>query len=354
MKKLIIKIKKYISRKINIFFETYVFYKVKSKELNDKINTNKSTIWFIGAAHYDNIGDLAISESTTVFLNDYKNKYNIIEIRLCDYYKYIKAIKKHIKRSDIIILQGGGNMCFSYFDAEYNRRSVIAKFPNNKVIIFPVTIDYEENNRARFELNKTKKIYSKHDNLIICAREKKSYKIIKDNFSNNEVILIPDIVLYNDYKKYNLKRKGICLCLRKDIEKSNLSENVFKYFADKNCQYTDNVSDIKKVEIDERKKIVEDKMKEYASYELVITDRLHTMIFCYITKTPCLFLDNLNGKVLRVYNDWIKDSSCNYIKKLDINNIENQIKEFINIKPDNKAENIIKKCFEKLKECMED
>lgn len=61
MKKLIIKIKKYISRKINIFFETYVFYKIKSKELNDKINTNKSTIWFIGAAHYDNIGDLAIA-----------------------------------------------------------------------------------------------------------------------------------------------------------------------------------------------------------------------------------------------------------------------------------------------------
>ena len=142
--------------------------------------------------------------------------------------------------------------------------------------------------------------------------------------------------------------------MRKDIEKSNLSEKVIKYFVDKTCQYTDNVSDIKKVEIDERKKIVEDKMKEYASYELVITDRLHTMIFCYITKTPCLFLDNLNGKVLRVYNDWIKDSSCNYIKKLDINNIENEIKEFINIKPDNKAENIIKKCFEKLKECMED
>ena len=342
----------FIKRTFKNIILYYKYYKESKEYLKSFIGDDEKIIWFIGSAHYDNIGDLAISESTINFLKDNFKNYKIIEIRLCDYYRYLRAMKKNIKANDIIVLQGGGNMGYKYFDAEQNRRSVINNFKNNQIIIFPSTIDYGNTKREKKEFKKSIYIYNKHKKLTICAREGKSYNIMKKIY--RKVIFVPDIVLFNNFLFFNQKRKGICLCLRKDIEKSNLSEKVIKYFVDKTCQYTDNVSDIKKVEIDDRKKIVEDKMKEYASYELVITDRLHTMIFCYITKTPCLFLDNLNGKVLRVYNDWIKDSSCNYIKKLDINNIENEIKEFINIKPDNKAENIIKKCFEKLKECMED
>lgn len=38
---------------------------------------------------------------------------------------------------------------------------------------------------------------------------------------------------------------------------------------------------------------------------MVITDRLHGMIFCYITNTPCLVFQNNIYKVRETY-EWIK------------------------------------------------
>ncbi|HLS30591.1 MAG TPA: polysaccharide pyruvyl transferase family protein, partial [Flavobacteriaceae bacterium] len=46
----------------------------------------------------------------------------------------------------------------------------------------------------------------------------------------------------------------------------------------------------------------------FRSAELVITDRLHGMIFCYITGTPCVVFQNNNHKVRETY-DWIKSNT---------------------------------------------
>lgn len=43
----------------------------------------------------------------------------------------------------------------------------------------------------------------------------------------------------------------------------------------------------------------------FKSAKLVITDRLHGMIFCYLTNTPCLVFQNNNHKVRETY-EWIK------------------------------------------------
>ena len=50
---------------------------------------------------------------------------------------------------------------------------------------------------------------------------------------------------------------------------------------------------------------------EFASAELVVTDRLHGMIFATITGTPCLVFSNNNHKVSESYK-WIH--SLPYIK----------------------------------------
>ena len=48
--------------------------------------------------------------------------------------------------------------------------------------------------------------------------------------------------------------------------------------------------------------------EHFASSGLVITDRLHGMIFCAITNTPFIVLNNSNGKVRGVFNEWIKNN----------------------------------------------
>ena len=47
------------------------------------------------------------------------------------------------------------------------------------------------------------------------------------------------------------------------------------------------------------------KMEEFASARLVITDRLHGMVFSAITGTPCIVFGNYNYKVEGTY-EWIK------------------------------------------------
>ena len=62
--------------------------------------------------------------------------------------------------------------------------------PNNKIIFLPQTVwfEHEEN------MKKCAEILSRHKNLVICARDKVSYEILKKNFSN-EILLVPDMAL---------------------------------------------------------------------------------------------------------------------------------------------------------------
>ena len=47
------------------------------------------------------------------------------------------------------------------------------------------------------------------------------------------------------------------------------------------------------------------KLAAFSEVKLVITDRLHGMLFSAITHTPCIAIDNLSRKVSGVY-EWIK------------------------------------------------
>lgn len=327
------KIIKHIKRFIVRNYEKIVYFKSCYEDLCKKIdNSKKNRIWFIGSADYSNIGDLAISEATLFFIEQNRPNYTILEIRLSDYFKYVNAIKKLIKANDIIVLQGGGNMGFKYFDAEMNRRFVIKKFKKNKIIIFPSTIDYGLTLREKIEYNNSIKIYNKHKNLIICAREYKSYSIMKKIYNN--VILVPDIVLSLECKNYNLYRSKFIVCLRNDNEKTKYANTLLQKMQQMdNCLFIDNISQYKNISINLRKEIVMNKLKEISTAKIVITDRLHVMIFCVITETPCLFIDNSNNKISGVFDLWI-NKKCNYIKKIDNNiDINIQIKDMIKVKP---------------------
>lgn len=311
------KIYNHFRRKIIRVYEGYRYYDESKNEIRKICSDNrKNTIWFVGSAHYDNIGDLAISSATRAFLEkNFLAGYYLIEIRLCDYYKYEKVMKENIKEKDIIILQGGGNLGFKYFDAEFNRREVITKFPNNKIVVFPCTIDYGNTVREQYELKKSIKLYNGHGNLNIVAREQKSYELLRNLYNKCNIILEPDIVLNFDKELFEIERKDIGICLRNDLEKTNINIDTYELEKNYSLNKTDNISEEKNVSINSRNEIIKNKLKEIASYKAVLTDRLHFMIFCAITSTPCIFVNNTNKKLEGVYNLWLK--KYNYIKMYD-------------------------------------
>lgn len=303
----------------------YMYREIKwklKKYSNENISlgdNNKNKAYVFISADYGNLGDVAITYAQKLFLKEQLKNYEIIEVPSKETYAYIKYIKKIIKPNDIITLIGGGNMSNKYDGIEESRRMIVKEFKRNRIISFPQTIEFDDSTHGKVSLKRTKKMY-KHNNLILFAREKMSFEVMKRLFKGTEVYLAPDIVMYLKGKiiKEDTVRSGIGVCFRDDSEKSiedSLKSQILDVFNDEGKEYFDTYIGNENLVYDTRYNDLMNFIKKIASKELVITDRLHGMIFCYITNTPCLVIDNANHKIRSTYDTWLKD--CKYIKLID-------------------------------------
>lgn len=290
----------------------------------------KQKIILVGVPYHGNLGDGAIYYAEHRFIKDYFKDYKFYHVsenamRFCT-----NKIHKFINDDDIIFIHGGGNIGNLYKWQEDGRRKTIKKFKKNKIISFPQTIYFEDNEDGRKELEETKKIYNAHPDLTLIARESKSYVMMKECFPNNKVLFTPDIVTYLDETKDNVTRKGALLVMRNDREmklSNNEQAQIIKIVKDhyRDIKITDtHLREDKPMVFDKRIDALDKKFNEFRKAELVITDRLHGMIFSAITSTPCIALGNSNHKI---------ESSVKWFEKLKYikftNNIE-QIEEYIN------------------------
>lgn len=287
---------------------------------------DKKIVFIFGTPSHRNIGDLAIACAELEFVKYRIDRTVIINIPFPVIIKEKDIIYRAVTDSDIITGHGGGNMGDTYTIEEKCRRDFIKHFKNNKIIIFPQTIHFSNSKIGKNELAKTILIYGQHSNLTLIAREQISYEKMKNAFTTNKVILTPDIVLSMNISRAKNERRGILICLRDDIEskldKNNKREVIL--FAKQNfskVKCTDTISKDKLFLIRPKHRIVNQKLNEFKSSNLVITDRLHGMVFSAITGTPCIAITNFNHKVTGTY-EWIKHlpyiKFCDDISKLDI------------------------------------
>lgn len=277
-------------------------------------NLNKKKAYFFGIPTHSNIGDSAIVLAETEFLKTCGYK-RIVEITSQEYVSYRKCIKRLLPKKATIFLPGGGNMGSLWPVEEERRCQIIEDFKKHSIFVFPQTV-YYGNSQKDIELkNRTMQIYNSAHDMTIVAREEVSYHIMKELYPNCKIFFTPDIVLSMGRQKFNQNRQGILLCFRDDKERklsSAQKENFILALKQDGwiISLTDTLSDgeIQKVN---RKKIVEEKMKQIASSRIFITDRLHGMIFAAITETPCIVLANNHYKVSGTYK-WL--NNLNYIR----------------------------------------
>lgn len=291
----------------------------KGKEGVEKLwKDSRPKIYIIGTPDHDNLGDHAIALATEQYLGDYLTGYEIIDITEQEYWKYRDSLIKRVDaEKDIIVLQGGGNLGNQYMYIEKIRRDVI-KHVKAEQYLFPQTMFFTDTPVGNKELRKTKMIYGTHKILTLFAREKISFDMMKEAFPSNSVYLVPDIVLRYRVPKMFVDRKGILLCLRNDKEGALSFSN--REMIKKEClaqcsdvRYTDTCIKLY-ISKAEGKDAVYRKLNQIASAKVVITDRLHGMIFAALTQTPCIVLSNYNHKIKGVY-EWI--SRLDYIRYLD-------------------------------------
>lgn len=305
--------------------KTHYFWKLKMP-LGKKV-------YVMGTPLYTNLGDSAITVAQIHFLQKCGYSENRIkEITQKEYRDKERIIKKLISKRSVICLVGGGNMGDEWSEEEYFRKSVIKDFYNNKIVVFPQTIYYSETEKGKREKLESIPIYENHPNLTLIAREKKSFDLMKKLYPNTNVLMTPDIVLSMSMNEFGAKkniRNGILLCMRMDVERKvtdQEQEELEEFLGEVGLIYrkTDMYSQ-DSITKENRQERVIDKMEEFARAELVITDRLHGMVFAAITETPCIVLSNYNYKVKGTY-EWIKNLGYVYFAD-DISEVKRIIEE---------------------------
>ena len=301
-----INIKKIFSLEINYLLKHILEFLFIRKKID--VDNNKRKVYFLDAPSYGNIGDQAIAFAMEQMMETICDDYQFIEIQEDVFAQYFYWLKNNVKTSDIICLTGGGNLGDLYPKYEAIRRLVIKTFKNNIILVFPQTYTYGTSNYSKQQEENSKKVYNSASNLILMAREEMSFKKMKKQYPNCQVLLTHDIVLSLNYTNAYKRSNTIGLCLREDKEKVIDQDLVEK--INKTCKNAKKISTTKNLKYRvtniDRKELVENTLKEFAENKLVITDRLHGMIFSYITNTPCICMPNSTGKVEGVYN-YLKD-----------------------------------------------
>lgn len=301
-----------ITRKILEFRKRFYDWKRIAYPILLKKWKNPNAVFFVMTPEHSNIGDHAIAYSQKIIFDDLNIRY--IEITANRIFELFEYDFLSVVNRRTIFVNGGGNLGTLWFNVENAFRGIIIANPHSKIICLPNTFFYEESDWGRDELEKSKIIYNSHKNLIIYAREQQSYNAMKDIYNN--VKLVPDMVLRLNFSGEQVDRKGCLLCLRSDVEKTITNdeikdvENKAKQLFGENVNYTD-MCISHNVSIENRYNEVLNKINEFKSAELVVTDRLHGMIFCAISGTPCIVLNSKSPKVKGCY-EWIKH--LEYIK----------------------------------------
>lgn len=273
--------------------------------------------------YYTNIGDTLIWEGTREFLKTLPHK--------CLYTASVETYKyRPLPKNTVILLQGGGNFGDLWRRHQELRQTVIKSYPNNRIIILPQTVFY--NNNSVFA--EDAKILNSHKDLHICARDAKSLEYLKKALTCN-LLLVPDMAFciskrtLNKYRKEEtekalfLKRNDPELCeynfasyIKETGEQLHTGdwptmEQQFKTknYLDKLLWHKERLGRIPDIYADWifRPHQVKKGIEFVSQYKKVYTTRLHVAILSVLLDKKIVFFDNSYGKNRSFYEIWLKD-----------------------------------------------
>lgn len=317
MQKILEIIRKILAR-VNYFL---LIWKLIFSTAFKKIKYREKFKFLLITPEHCNLGDHAIAAAEKALFKDYF-LFEITERSLNKFFKYFRhslSLKLLFGKSDILI-NGGGFIGTIWPYTDTLVQQIIELLPHSRIVLLPNTVFFSDDEAGRKWLEDARKVYNSHKNITVCTREKLSYDnalLLLDDHSRAK--LIPDMVLSLDECREGSERSGAVLCLRKDREKTmddtdsaeiyNWTNKVFGGIKEADmCRDYDVPPKNRLVELEKQ-------FEAFREAELVITDRLHGMIFAAITGTPCAVFFSKSHKVKGVYNWCLSD--VEYIQNVE-------------------------------------
>ncbi|WP_185696122.1 polysaccharide pyruvyl transferase family protein [Weissella viridescens] len=295
---------------IKYHYRIFEWFAPQAEVVTPKLADN-GVFYIFGTPISGNLGDQAIAMAQSRFLQDHFKSNPVVEFQINETLSGVKYLRKQIKPNDVIFIQAGGNIGDIYYDAENVRRKLISTFPNNAVVQLPQSLTFRNPEQLGFDGRVSQNIYKQQkQHFYLFARDHVSEAKLKQIFPENNIQLVPDIVLSLN-ERAETQKSGVLFALRSDVEKElddTLVDQLRQHIQNEGYAINETDTDIG-VALDKftRDAAVQKKIAEFQAASLVVTDRLHGMIFSVITGTPAIVFDNYNSKVKNEYNDWLSD-----------------------------------------------
>lgn len=260
---------------------------------------------------HTNMGDHFIAEAEKTFIRSFLPDSYCIEFTSNELKNQHLEQLSRIPASATVFINGGGFIGTIWGKAEKQLEEIITSMPQNRFVIFPQSVWFSDDEEGRKALARAKAVY-KGDRILLCCRDKVSLALAQQYF-DCPVLLVPDIVLWSAIRpKRPAERLGAMTILREDRERALSDEArsaIISFLASRFSSLV--ITDLRPL----AKKIVTRATRteqmallvmRIASAECVVTDRLHAMILCAVTGTPCVVFGNNHHKIEASY-EWIKN-----------------------------------------------
>lgn len=296
-------------------FKGHISCEVRTREMLRRFARNQKsssrTAIMISTPSHGNLGDQAIVYAQKRFLADALPGFSVFEIQRYQYELTRKTIQSMVRPSDIIVVDGGGNVGTLWPEENDKINDIVSRFIDCSVLVFPQTAYFEDSERGQECERETAAVYRSNPNLVYFSRDRRTFETIGRLTPDTPNYYVPDIVPYINDAPFSTERSGALLCLRDDKERA-LDDEVVKTIDSVLVELgiqagrtSTVVAEPTRIYEGNRDAILGAKWAEFSTSELVITDRLHGMFFSAITGTPCVALDNLSHKVSQGF-EWIE------------------------------------------------
>ena len=276
-----------------------------------ELDRNRDNAVVLLAPDYGNVGDLAIGYAQEAFLRELR-RFHVQSVPLGETYRVLRRLRRDLGPNDVVLLVGGGSMGDLYPRAQLGREFVARYLHGQRMVSFPQSIIYRDGPGREASVRREARALTKSARwLTLFARESASLAAMRESFPGR-VGYCPDIVLMlaSRYQSLpELPRREALIVLRQDGERalSEMQHAAIRRAARTYGPLIDRDHSMPDESLDPKDPYAPalGALEQYRRSAVVVTDRLHGMIFAVVTGTPCVVFPNANHKIAATYHDWI-------------------------------------------------
>jgi pyruvyl transferase EpsI len=263
-----------------------------------------------------NLGDQAQAAAIPIWLRKHFVG-PIIQVKAYDIDNYMDVIVRFIKKNDIVFIQSGGFFGDDWYETHQIRERLFSSLSSYRIIQLPQTIHFSNTEEGVQRLKKSQNIIANMKKLFLIGRDPESALLAREYFSTTKVSAYPDMVLslqdivaqnIQGYMDVQDKKQYRCLLILRNDKESVLNVDS-KHILMSQLQAGGYEVDLWDTDVDdifsEKKKldILIKYLKYISSYDAVVTDRYHGLIFAVLLRRPCVVLPTHNHKLTSAF-DW--------------------------------------------------